>query len=147
MNKLKTTYRFLAAVTAIAVLAGIALPSGLQAHDLFCAIDMDHQSTEVTTGMQGEHCETHASNDHHPEADNDSSSTCDLGFSCDCGLVEVPAKSEAVPVITKAAITLTAKTVDYSDNSQSSGTFLGISNPDLHSSLPPIFLKNSTFLN
>lgn len=145
MIKIRSTYRLLALVTALAFFAGVILPPGLQAHGLtfdFCPMKA---GTEMPV-TDGEHCNMAmqtGKSDTHQEAE---STGCDMDFACACGVRDTSVKPEAIPVITKLQVTLSSSDIMFAKERKAPNTFTRGS-PDLSSSPRPIFLLVSSFLN
>ena len=125
MKHSSITYRIFSAALIFLVFAGTTLPSGLHAKDMMM-------------GM----CETM---DMHPMSQEE----CDFGVACACSIEEAPVKTESkvsvAPVIIKAAFT-GLLTFEEQPDHKSYFKLEPISS-HLAEASPPIYLKNSTFLN
>ncbi len=127
MNRLSLTYRLIGAALALLVFTGATMPSGLH--------HKQESMMEMCENMKPVH-----DMDHHE---------CDFGFACACSIdqapIETQAKVSVVPVIIKADL---AGLVIFGDQQVSpKPTHLGQQHLSLSESSPPIFLKNSSFLN
>ena len=125
MKHSSITYRIFSAALIFLVFAGTTLPSGLHQKD-----------------MMMEMCETM---DMHPMSQQE----CDFGLACACSIEKAPVKTESkvsvAPVKIKASFAGLLTFEEQSDH-KTYYDFEPISS-HLAEASPPIYLKNSTFLN
>lgn len=146
MNNQSATYRIIATVLTITVLLVTTVPAGLHAQSFMNRFCPPPQPVEKTMNA---HCGI-STDQHHPDHNQNSRSKEDrsCNFACSCSI-------DKEPVIPTATFVHTQKTVDifspgeilfanvfntpFSDNYDQS--FIHLITP------PPLFLKNSSFLN
>lgn len=131
MKNLSSTYRLLATLVAFFVFAGASLPSGL------------HQKAHMM-----EDCDTMEAHSMH-SMNKDMADHCDIGFACACSIEEAPVKTQAkvkvAPVVAEAAfIALFEISAPLHSDWKKPTVFIS---SKLADASPPLFLKNSTFLN
>lgn len=133
------------------MLLSVSMPAGLYAGSLadFCATIMAEHSIEPMSGP--DHCDltkNHEVKHHAINAHTHSETTdCYVGSICTCNIGEAAAKANAVPPLSKISVGFTPvliQILDFSADpehiSPSEQVFASLYSP-------PIFLKNSSFLN
>ena len=146
MNNQSVTYRIIAAVLAFTVLFVTTVPAGLHAQSLMNRFCPPAQPVEKTMNA---HC-GNSTDQHHPDHNQNSSSEEDrsCNFDCLCTIDEAPVIPMAVNVHAQKTVEMQLPgeilvanvfNVPFSDNYDQS--FLPLITP------PPLFLKNSSFLN
>ncbi|MDR8391213.1 hypothetical protein NC796_08695 [Aliifodinibius sp. S!AR15-10] len=137
MNKTSKTYRLIAILTGLLLVAGISTPTAIAK---YCGMS-DHAAASV------EHHEHH-SEQHKHHSDNAGDTDCDLGFNCSC-CVDQSVVNRATNTLTRVKadiITTVIDILDQTDPATTSTQFTYL-HTEAGDSSPPIFLKNSSFLN
>lgn len=153
MRKPSTTYRFFCALTALVVFLGTGIPAEAHTGILAELCNMDVPEHHDSHMSEGEHCDlpTHHGNANHS---NHTAPTTDKGkddcppdHSCICSVDDPAARTPVVISSFKTFNIYVPVTVEILDNV----VFQEHPNPtkQVFASLysPPLFLKNSSFLN
>lgn len=145
MLKSSRTYRLIAALTGLLILAGLGSPTGLFAA-AHCSMAMNNDSVEQ---MQHDYdMAEHHTNDHSAE-NNKATTDCELGFTCDCCSSQTIIKSRSANTFNRTDADFSAVVVKILDEDHERD-FIILDNRlenEATNTSPPIFLKNSTFLN
>lgn len=144
MNKSSRTYRLVALLTALLILVGIGSPAGLLAA-AHCT--MASEAAPVMQHHGGVQGSAHHASDLQTGTN---SSDCDTGISCDCCTIQTVVKTRSAQSFNRTEADFSAIVIDILDEDHQT-TFIATQYVDLESQAgnasPPIFLKNSTFLN
>lgn len=146
MNNQSATYQIIAAVLAFTVLLVTTVPAGLHAQSLMSRFCLPTQPVEKAMDA---HCDIPA-DQHHPvhNQDNKSEEDSTCNFVCSCSIDEAPVIPIATHVHAQKSVELQLPgkilfanvfNVPFTDNYDQS--FIRFVTP------PPLFLKNSSFLN
>lgn len=151
MKKPSVPYRLFCALTAFTVLLSLCIPSGLHAGDLagLCNIQMvEHNAISMA---EADHCDLAVN---HETEQHDAMSTdthtdagdCPLDFTC-CSIGKTAVKANAIPSLSKMFAGYIPVLVQILDNTPDPEYVK--SSEQIVASLysPPLFLKNSSFLN
>ncbi len=155
MQNISRTYRFLSAFTALVMLLSISAPAILHAAslvdcDMIPAEHGEHSESGVTEADYCDYTVHHKVTCNEPCNDTDTDpagEVCSWSFNCSCSTDDVAVQSNAIPALSKisAGFTQTViQTINFSPETKlvslSEQVFVSLYSP-------PLFLKNSSFLN
>lgn len=140
--KISATYRFLAALLSVSIIAGISIPAGLHAMtEEVCETgigEIHHSMSSHAEDCPMEMDDTHRMPKHHQAHD--------FGFACACSIDEAPLNIEVQAQLKVKAPVLAVTQILSADHfSETKNQSFQRSVSDNFSS-PPIYLLNETFL-
>ena len=146
MLKLSYSYRLIAVLTGFLVMIGISSPASVYAWGEHCGMEME--ATAAATSHQGgdmtHHTDQHAAQGHQSDTD------CDTGIICDCCATQSVIKVRSANSFNRIKAELPAiviKLIEPDSQPRVVVTDVPFLEHDTGNASPPIFLKNSTFLN
>lgn len=149
MNKLNSTYRFLAALLALTLLVSTGLPISLHAHggqhdkdENSGEIAMNHSAGDTGDSHEGS-CEDHSSREQDKE---NNAEECKLHIDCACSMYE-PLTRANTASFSSSKIILPFSTLELDLDKLKKAAIRDVDRHRVSVDSPPIFLLVSSFLN
>ncbi|MFH5885183.1 hypothetical protein ACG2F4_12795 [Halalkalibaculum sp. DA3122] len=144
MRRHPRTYRAIAILAGFLLLAAVSLPTGVSA--AHCDLS---QPVSSTTHNHDPEPKSHASDHGHQAGDTDSDTDCDVGLNCSCCTDQHTVNTRSPNPFSRIKADLSTVATGILD--QATPVTATVQHANLEhqagDASPPIFLKNSTFLN